>query len=90
MTPQERLQNNLLELQSRLLTANPELPLYLKAIHEQLINQPELLHILKDEDIAAIVQGTAKYSGVVLASESFKKTKAKIAKKGVTMEDLGL
>jgi hypothetical protein len=90
MTPTEQLQTKILEFQERLLSASPEMPIYLREIRTQLQNQPELLHILKDEDIASIVQGCSKQAGVVLATETLKKTKARIKKTGVTLQDLGL
>lgn len=64
-------------LESALKANDPQIAGHLKAILTQLHTFPELLHLLKPEDVGTVVAGIKVYRGVQLVSESVKKAAAK-------------
>lgn len=78
-------------LADELLLAEPQLGDFLADIHEHLRAEPELMHILTDEQIAAVYQGFIAQSGKSIATVKPKKpaTAAKIAlAQGVSDDDM--
>lgn len=51
---------NCTKLQEALLQEDPNMPLYCKQINEDIRQHPELLHLLSEEQIAAIYQSVMK------------------------------
>lgn len=66
------------ELQQKLQAAEPGYKNVLKEIHENIRKTPELMYALADEEIAIIVGGLQKFSGIEIAAI---KVKEKITKK---------
>lgn len=64
------------ELEQQLLQQDPMMPQYLRKIHMALLKQPELVHILKDEERAIIIDGLMQQTGVVFAETAEKSAKA--------------
>lgn len=90
MTPHEQVRNEILSLQTALLSAHPSMPALLQKIHRQLKNDPEVVTLLSEDDIQIIVSGLQKQTQVTLASSMTKTSAAKtksLAK--TTSEDLG-
>ena len=57
------------------------LPTHLGAIHQSLIQYDELVHLLSDEEIKALVAGQKKHVGVELTKEIVKtKSAARVPK----------
>lgn len=54
------------ELEQMLLVNDPGMPTYLQRIHMNLLKQPELVHILKDDQRAVIIDGLMQHTGVML------------------------
>lgn len=79
-------------LQSALLTAHPEMPVLLQRIHRQLKEDPDLVTILTEEQIATIVNGISVVTNTKLAVDSKKVEKTAKDKrlKNVTLDDLDL
>jgi hypothetical protein len=71
-TPQDQLLARLDSLEQALLSADPQLPGHLKAIHQQLHQQSELLHLLKPEQIGPIMAAMQKLTGIKLVQEAVK------------------
>ena len=72
------------ELEQMLLQQDPGMPTYLQRIHMNLLRHPELVHILKDEQRAVIIDGLMAQTGAVLSivnEKSDKATRAKQLKK---------
>lgn len=80
------VEQRLTALEQALLAQDPQMPTHLKAIHKQLIEFPELVHLLKPEDWGKILQAQQQYTKVKLVEESAAKKAA--AKKKVQLEDL--
>ena len=73
------IQFKLAELSAALLAANPEMPVLLAKIHAALKADPEQVTLLSEEDIALVVQGLSKHTGVSLTAAA-KAPKAPSAK----------
>jgi len=67
------------ELEQALLANDPQMPQYLRRIHANLLTQPELVHILKDEERAVIIQGASRLTGVIISASEKKATSKKLA-----------
>lgn len=79
------------ELQGMLLAKDPAMPGHLAAIHKQLIQFDELVHLLTDEQIGIIMASQQQHSKTVLVGSATTKTgKAAAARatKGITIDML--
>lgn len=83
--PVYQLDAKLTALETALVAADPLMPGHLKAIHKQLIQFPELIHLLKPEDIGGMMAAQKKYTGVRLVSEKVAKASAK---RKVSVDDI--
>lgn len=83
--PAYAVEQRLTALEQALLAQDPLMPTHLKAIHKQLIEFPELVHLLKPEDWGKVMQAQQQYTKVKLVEETAKKP---AAKKKVQLEDL--
>ena len=63
-------------LRHDLTSENPQIEMYMSIIHKKMVEYPELVHLLSDEDIAVVYQAALKQSNTVLI-----KQKAKAGKK---------
>ncbi len=63
------LMTRMSQLEEALLARDPMMKMHLGAIHKQLIGYDELVHLLTDEEIGAIVRAQQAHVGVVLAAE---------------------
>ena len=80
-TPEfEAIKMQIAELQEMLIVNDPEMSSYLQRIHMSLLKQPELVHILKDEQRATIIDGLMQQTGVLLTASTEKSEKASISK----------
>ena len=80
----ERLQ----AIEVKLLEQDPNLPVHQAAIHQTLIQYEELVHLLKDDEIAVLVKGQKKHAGVQLVSQAVsKKTGPKSIPRGQSIAD---
>lgn len=84
--PAFAVEARLTALEQALLAQDPQMPTHLKAIHKQLIEFPELVHLLKPEDWGKILQAQQQYTKVKLVEEGAAKKAA--AKKKITVDDL--
>jgi hypothetical protein len=69
------------ELEQKLLEQDPEMPTYLQRIHMNLLKHPELVHILRDEQRAVIIDGLMQQTGVVLSAVDTSKAKSTVTKR---------
>ena len=69
------------ELEQRLLEQDPQMATYLQRIHMNLLKHPELVHILKDEQRAVIIDGLLQQTGVVLTTTAESAAKATVGKR---------
>ena len=67
------------ELSQALEESNPSIATYVKDIHRNLLQFPELVHILKPEQVQTIVKGIEQVNGEKIAEEA--KPKARASKK---------
>lgn len=88
MTPHEQIKEKILTLETALLESNPRMPVLLREIHTALKNDPAVVTLLSEEEIATYVSGLAAHTQVHLMGSAAKPSgKAKLAK--VTTDDLG-
>jgi hypothetical protein len=80
---QLELEQKIHDLELALNSGDPNIPSHLKAIHTSLINEPELVYLLKEEDIAKIIKGMTVASGVIISTP-----KSKGKKNALSIDDL--
>lgn len=82
------VQGRLALIEEKLLDRDPQLPTHLAAIHSSLIQYEELVHLLSDSEIKALVAGQKKHTGTKLTDEIIKSKKVPAAKfKSVSADD---
>ena len=64
------------ELSQALEENNPSIATYVKDIHRNLLQYPELVHILQPEQVQTIVKGIEQVNGEKIAEEAKPKTRA--------------
>ena len=64
------------ELSQAIEENNPSIATYVKDIHRNLLQFPELVHILQPEQVQAIVKGIEQVNGEKIAEEAKPKTRA--------------
>jgi len=89
MTPYEQIKAEIISLESALLSAHPQMPQLLQKIHRQLKNDPEIVTLLEESEIAIIVSGLQKQTQTSLVASLTKASASKKASlKKVTEDDL--
>ncbi|MGL4484301.1 MAG: hypothetical protein ACRCUS_05070 [Anaerovoracaceae bacterium] len=73
----EVILSQIAELSQALETANPDIGSYVKQIHKNLIQYPELVHILKPEQVATIVRGIETVTNEKIMEDAKPKPRAK-------------
>lgn len=68
--------------------SNPSLATYVKEIHRNLLQFPELVHILKPEQVQTIVKGIEQVNGEKIAEDAKPKARASKAKSKESLSDL--
>lgn len=74
------------ELSQALEENNPSIATYVKDIHRNLLQFPELVHILQPEQVQTIVKGIEQVNGEKIAEEA--KPKTRVSKKKESLADL--
>ena len=64
------VQERCAKIQAALLEKDPMLPQHLAVIHRTLLQYEELVHLLSDDDIKAIIAGQRKHTNVELVKEA--------------------
>lgn len=82
-----QLNESIADLQDKLLSAHPEMPVLLRKIHQQLKKDPECVTLLSDEQIGVIVNGLSKQTATIIATSLAKGGKGK-AIKNLGVDDL--
>lgn len=72
LEPKDLLLQRLDQLEAALLANDPLMPGHLREIHKFLQEQPELLHVLKPEEIGITMQAMQKYTGIALVQDKIK------------------
>lgn len=67
------------ELEQALLANDPQMPQYLKRIHSNLLQHPELVHIIQPSERATIIAGLGQLTGVVIKAVEKKAAAKKLA-----------
>lgn len=83
------VQNKIQELQERLVTAHPTMPVLLQEIHNLLKQQPDNVTLLSDEQINVIVSGLLRSTNTVLAAKTIAKRATKKVSQALSLSDLG-
>lgn len=77
-TQEEQITTRIGELEAALLSEHPQMPMYLKQIHQELLKHPELVHIMTNEQRALLIRALEKHTGAsVFAALKPKKPSAK-------------
>jgi len=81
MTPAEQVKAQIITLQEKLLAQAPDMPLLLRDIHNQLKKDPEIVTLISEDEVCAIVSGLKKQTAteiITAASKSKKAAKPKV------------
>ncbi len=87
----QQTEERIVELQEHLEKGLPGYKDLLRVIHTNIKNDPDLVHILTEEQIGIIVVGLAKHKGVVINTEAAKSKKVVVSDKkrgSITVEDI--
>lgn len=84
----DRVQSKIIELQEALDGAIPNFQFILKDIHDTLRADPEVVTILKEEEIAVIVKGLEKHSHIIVTPAKAKKAASAKSKAPISASDL--
>lgn len=71
----QEVEQQIADLKAELLEDNPNIAGYLQKIHKNIQGRPELVHVLSNEQRAAIIQGLTKHTGIILATTASKTKK---------------
>lgn len=82
------LEPKLKALEEALLKADPKMPTHLREIHSYLIQFEELAHLLKEDQIAVILEAQQKKVGIILAEETKKGKTGGSKSKPITADEL--
>ena len=74
----DELITKLNELADALEKENPGIATYVESIHKNLLQYPELIHMLKPEETRILVAGIEKYSSSKLTQPKVKKATKKV------------
>lgn len=80
MTPEDQLTAEIVDLETKLLEAHPQMPQLLAKIHHNLAQQPQLIQSLTDEQISVITKGLASYTKAAIITSKAKKPSGKSLK----------
>jgi hypothetical protein len=86
LSTEEVLFSKLLTLQEELEKALPNYKESLREIHNLLRSDPDMVHILSEEQVGLVVAGLSKHKGVVLVEATSKGGKGK--RKEITEDDI--
>lgn len=90
LTQTEHISLRIAELEQALLSQHPQMPMYLKQIHSELLKSPELVHIMTNEQRSILIKALEKQTGTsVFTALKAKKPSAK-AMAGASLADFGL
>jgi len=90
MNQTEQITMKIAELEQAMLSQHPQMPMYLKQIHQELLKSPELVHIMTNEQRAVLIRSLEKQTGVsVFAALKAKKPTAK-AMANASLADFGI
>lgn len=90
LTQHQLISAKITELQEKILANHPQMPILLREIHSTLKNDPAVVTLLQEEEIAVIINGLQKQTNTYLVQSmtAAKGSKTK-ALKNVTADDLG-
>lgn len=90
MTPHEQIQEKILSLQNALLEKHPQMPVLLREIHTTLKNDPAIVTLMSEDEIAIIVSGLKAQTSTQILVGATKTSAAKTkALSKVATSDLG-
>lgn len=90
MTQEEHITLKIAELEQAMLAAHPQMPMYLKQIHQELLKAPELVHIMTNEQRSTLIAALTKQTGIsIFTALKAKKPTAK-AMANATPEQFGI
>jgi hypothetical protein len=88
MTPYKQIQERITALEAALVEANPLMPNLLRQIHTQLKNDPAIVTLLTESEVAVISSGLSIQTSISITTAK-PTAAAKKALTRVTSDDLG-
>lgn len=89
LTPHQQISEKILSLQSALLEQHPRMPVLLQEIHRNIKNDPAVVTLLSEEELAIVISGLQKQTQtVIVATQAKPSAAAKKALKNVTADQL--
>lgn len=90
LTQHEIISGKIAELQESILKSHPQMPILLREIHFTLKNDPAVVTLLSEEEIATIVNGLQRQTNTYIANAMISaKGAKKSALKNTSAADLG-
>lgn len=77
MTLESQIKEKIADLSSKILAKHPMMPSLLQEIHKALLQNPECVTLLSDEEINTIVKGLESHTNTFLMAAAATKTPAK-------------
>lgn len=87
MTPHQQIVDSINNLQSALVSQNPQLPVILRSILQKLKSDPEVVTLLSEDEFGTIVKAARVHSGVVITTTT-SKASAKKALSKLSADDI--
>ena len=87
MTPHEIISLKISELQAAVQATLPNMPALLRDIHQNLKADPEIVTLLKPEQVAIIVSGLSKQTQTTITTQVLSGSKGKSLKK-ISVDDI--
>lgn len=84
----QQVQEKLLTLQGMIHNAHPQMPSLLREIHTTLKNDPEVVTLLSDDDLAILVSSLQVQTNTSLAASVVKASKSTKGLKNITLDQL--
>ena len=82
------IMEKIVALSQALEESHPSIATYVKDIHRNLLQFPELIHILQPEQVQTIVKGIEQVNGEKIAEDAKPKARATKAKSKESLSDL--
>lgn len=89
MTPHENISLKLAELETTIKDNTPRMSSLLREIHQNLSQDPEIVTLLKPEQVAIVVAGLSKQTNTIILTSVIKKPKSSSKKdSSLSLDDI--
>jgi hypothetical protein len=90
MNQAEQIEMKIAELETAITSQHPQMSQYLKLIHMQLLKEPELVHIMTNEQRAVLISGLEKQAGITVFNATKPKKPTAKSMATASLADFGI